>query len=55
MKTSIRQLRRRQRRQRKLRELKKKLAVTTDSRQRAHLIELIRRRSVSLKHDLPSE
>ncbi len=55
MKTSIRQMRRRQRRQRKLRELKARLAATTDSRQRARLIDLIRRRSVSPKYDLPSD
>ena len=55
MKTSIRQMRKRQRRQRKIRALKAKLAATTDSRQRAHLIELIRRRTVSPKYDLQSD
>jgi hypothetical protein len=45
-------MRKRQRRQRKIRELKIKLAAATDSRQRAHIIELIRRRTVSPKYDL---
>ena len=50
-----RKLRRRQNRQKKLRKLKQKLAQTKDLKDRARIIEKIRKISVYLPNDLPQE